>query len=76
MNKLILVLYVMKTRKQIEVIFDDRLSFVENFYLLDELYNLNDLKNIYILDDNNIFLKKDIPIKEYEFKQFEKVYIF
>lgn len=76
MNKIILVLYIVKYHKQIEVIFDNRLSFIENLSLLNELYNLENINNIYLLDSSYVFLKKEIPIKDYEFKNFDKIYIF
>lgn len=75
MNKIVLVLYIMKTHKQIEVIFDERLSFIDNLFLLNDLYSMGDLKTIRILDSHHIFLKRDVAIKEFGFKQFEKLYI-
>lgn len=76
MNKIILVLYIVKYHKQIEVIFDNRLSFIENLSLLSELCDFKDASNTYLLNDQNVFIKKNIPIREYNFKQFEKIYMF
>lgn len=75
MNKIVLVLYVMKTRKHVEVVFDDRLCFIDNLFLLNDLYSVGNFKTIRILNSHHIFLKRDVPIKEFGFRQFEKLYI-
>ena len=75
MNKILLVIYILKLGKQIEVIFDERLSFNDNLMLLNELYCVGNIDAIKIFDGINAFYKKDVPIKNFEFKQFEKIYL-
>lgn len=76
MHKIILRFYIVKDKSVLETIFDTRLSFLENIDLLKEIYNF-DLIEFYIIDPYRmIALKKDIPIKEFNFKNFMTLYIY
>lgn len=74
MNKIILRFYILKNDDFFEVLFDKRLSFNENFNLLKEIYDFPFFT--YIFDKtNNIALKKDIPIKDFDFNNFMTLYL-
>lgn len=76
MNKIILRFIIVKKNKTFEVIFDQRLTFIENFMLLKSLYDL-DIDHYYIFDvKKQIALKKDVPLREFNFKNFKTLYIF
>ena len=59
-----------------EVSFDQRLSFIENFDLLKDIYPIN-ITNFYIYDrEMKDFLLKDIPLKEFSFSCFKELDLF
>ncbi len=77
MNKVILRFYIVRSKKVFEVIFDGRLTLLENFYLLKDIYEIKDVDNKYFIDKRkNVALKKDIPIKEFNFPNFMTLYIY
>ena len=76
MNKIILRFIVVKQNKTFEVVFDQRLSFIENFTLLKDIYYV-DINKSYIMDNNKkIALKRDVPLSKFNFKNFKTLYIF
>lgn len=76
MNKIILRFIIVKENKTFEVIFDQRLSFIENFKLLKGVCNL-DIDRVYIFDiKKQIALKKNISLRDFNFKNFKTLYIF
>lgn len=67
----------MNNKKVIEVIFDARLSFMENFNLLKEILPISLNDDSYIIDPyRTIALRKDIALKEFNFKNFMTLYIY
>ena len=76
MNKIYLRFNLLKNKEIIEVIFDKRLSFKENFKLLSEIYPFNLKDDNYIYDLNNgIALAKDIPLSSFNFPSFINLYL-
>lgn len=76
MNKIILRFIVVKQNKTFEVVFDQRLTFIENFVLLKDIYYIN-INKAYIVDNKKqIALKKDVPLSKFNFKSFKTLYIF
>lgn len=74
MNKIILRFYIVKDNKYFETVFDERLSFKDNFQILKEIYDYP--LWVYIFDmDKNISLKTDVPIKEFNFNNFMTLYL-
>lgn len=72
MNKILLRLKIVKNGEVIEVLFDKRLCFKENFKLMEYPFS-----NIMIYDPvKQIFLKTDIPLKEFNIEYFLSLYIF
>lgn len=77
MNKIILRFIIVKKQKTLEVIFDGRLTMEENFKLLSEIYEMDSIDKIYVVDINRkVALKKDIPISSFNFKNFKTLYLF
>ena len=77
MNKIILRFIIVKKQKALEVIFDGRLTMEENFKLLSEIYEMDSIDKIYVVDINRkVALKKDIPISSFNFKNFKTLYLF
>ena len=77
MNKIILRFNIIKTNEVFEVIFDQRLTFTENFFLLSHIYPIRFIDDNYIIDpDKKIALKKDVPIKSFNFPNFMTLYLF
>lgn len=77
MNKVILRFCLMNNKKVIEVIFDARLSFMENFNLLKDILPISVNDDSYIIDPyRTIALRKDIALKEFNFKNFMTLYIY
>ena len=77
MNKIILRFFIVKNKKVLEVIFDTRLNFNENFNLLKDIYDIGEISEKYIVDINkNVALKKDVPIGEFNFQSFITLYIY
>lgn len=74
MNKIIFRFYLVKEGKFIEVAFDSRLSFNDNFKLLNSIYPIDNYK---IYDkDNNAFLSLNVPLKDFNFSYYTKLCIF
>ncbi len=70
MNSVILRFKVAKSKKVFEVIFDTRLSFIDNFSLFKSIENL-DIKDKVIYDEGkNIALRRDVPISNFHFYNF------
>ena len=60
----------------IECVLDERLSFKENFSLLQQISDI-DCRKIVIYDpEKKIFLKEDLPIKEFNIGRFILLYVF
>ena len=77
MNKIILRFIIVKKQKALEVIFDGRLTMEENFKLLSEIYEMDSIDKIYVVDINKkVALKKNIPISSFNFKNFKTLYLF
>lgn len=77
MNKIYLKLIFIKDSKVIEVIFDKRLSFKDNFRLLKALITTIDIDSFYVFDKNRgIFLDKEEPIKYFEMDNLTTLTIF
>ena len=77
MDKIILRFNVIKSGQVFEVIFDKRLSFIENFKLLKEINSFELEKDMYIYDlDRMQALKKDIPLNEFNFQSNMTLYLF
>lgn len=77
MNKIILRFIIVKKQEILEVIFDNRLTMIENFTLLSDIYKIDLPNNIYIMDLNKkMALKKDVPISCFNFKNFKTLYFF
>lgn len=69
MHKVLLRFRLMKNNRIIEVFFDSRLSFKENFEYLNNIYGID--KDFYVFDDNKkLFLDIDIPINDFNFNSF------
>lgn len=65
MNKILLRFRIVSNNQIVEVYLDDRLSFKDNFKML----NLNE--NYHIYDSNKkIFIREDLPIKEFHITRF------
>lgn len=76
MNKIIFRFHIVKNNEYFEVTFDNRLSFNENFNLLNDIYPLS-FNNFQIFDENsNSFLDLDVEIREYGFSYYNKLLIF
>ena len=77
MDKIILRFNVIKSGQVFEVIFDKRLSFIENFKLLKEINSFELKEDVYIYDlDKMQALKKDIPLYEFNFQSNLTLYLF
>ena len=75
MYEVLFRLKFIKSNRVIECVFDERLSFNDNFRLLKELTKINDDFEIYD-PDKKIFLKKEIPIREFGISRFMLLYVF
>lgn len=70
MNSVILRFKIVKSNEVLEVIFDTRLSFINNFRLFKSIVNL-DIEDKYIFDESrNIALRKDVPLSNFNFYNF------
>jgi len=77
MNRIYLKLYFVKSNKTIEVIFDSRFSFINNFRLLKSLLPDLNIDEFYIYDkDEAIFLDKTLPIKEFKIHNLSSLCVF
>lgn len=75
MNSIIIRFYIVKENIFVDVKFDKRLSFIENVYLLKDLFKIN-IKEYHIYDnENKAFLKVDCPIKDYNYPYFKKLFL-
>ena len=62
--------------KSIEVQLDDRLSFKDNFVILEEILD-RDLKDDQVYDPHKkIFLDRNIPLSEFQFEGFIFLHLF
>jgi len=76
MYQIVLRFKIIRNNHILEVTFDERLSFKENFKLLETIAN-EDLKKIIVYDPNKkLFLNTDIPLKEFNFSYFMSFYLF
>lgn len=67
---------VIKNNKIFEVIFDRRLSFIDNFIILNKIVNIN-LKDYKVYDPNKkIFLKRNIKLSEFNIDRFIQLHLF
>lgn len=67
---------IVKNRHVIEVLFDERLSFHENFRILNEICNEN-LADVRVYDPmKRIFLDRDVPLSTFSFQYFVSFYLF
>ena len=77
MNKIILRINVIKSGQVFEVIFDKRLSFIDNFKLLKELNSFELEKDMYIYDLDRVqVLRKDVPLSEFNIQSNITLYLF
>jgi len=77
MNKIYLKLIFVKDRRTIEVIFDVRLSFKDNFRLLKAILTSINIDSFYVFDKNKgVFLDKKEPIKSFEMDNLTTLTIF
>ena len=77
MDKIILRFNVIRSGQVFEVIFDKRLSFIENFKLLKEINSFELKKDMYIYDIDKVeALKKDVPLSEFNFQSNMTLYLF
>ena len=77
MNKVALRFKIVKDEKVIEVLFDKRLTFSENFKLFNEIYDLGDIENICVYDRTyDKALRKDVKIELFNFSNFTYLYIY
>lgn len=74
MNKKILRFYSLKDKRYFEVIFDERLSLLENFCILKDFYNCPTFEYIYD-KENDIALDKSVPITVFNFSNFMTLYL-
>ena len=59
-----------------EAVLDSRLSFKDNFKLLQNIIDI-DIKNVKVYDPKNrVFLNRDIPIKQFDINYFVYFYLY
>lgn len=76
MHDLLVRFKLIKNNYVFEVILDCRLSFIDNFKLLQNIIKL-DLKDAKVYDPNKrLFLDRNIPICEFNIQYFIYLYIF
>lgn len=76
MNKIIFRFYLIKTNTYFEVSFDSRLSFSDNFKLLNDIYPIS-INDIHIYDkEAKSFLDLDIPLDKFGFSYYNRLFIF
>jgi len=77
MNKIYLKLIFIKNNKIVEVVFDKRLSFKDNFRLLKAIMPCVDTEGFYIFDKNiNVFLDTNEPIKNFNIDNLTTLRVF
>ncbi len=75
-HEILLRLIVMRNRRVIEAYLDQRLSFRDNFYYLQQLTG-EDLSKAIVYDPNKkLFLDETIPLKEYQIGYFMLLELF
>lgn len=75
MNKLVFRFYVIKENRFFEVSFDSRISFIENFKLIQEIYPFSIAdKHIYDIEKGT-FLNLNVPLSLFNFSAFTRLYI-
>jgi len=76
MHKLLIRFKIVKLDRIIETYLDERLSFKDNLVLLSDLLDI-DIKDCVVYDNNKkIFLKMDVPIREFTINYFVYFYLF
>ena len=76
MHKVLFRLVDVSNKKTAEVSLDERLSFKENFKILEMILNMR-LKEAMVYDPyKKIFLDRNIPLKSFGFKGFVLLYLF
>lgn len=76
MNSVVIRFYIIEKREYIDVKFDKRLSFKENFCMLEELYPIN-IDKYRIYDENNKgFYPLDKPIKCFDLAYYTSLLLF
>lgn len=76
MKKIIFRFYIVKDDSFFEVYFDSRLSFLDNFKLLKDIYQI-DISNMHIYDEYaKKFVCLNIPISKYNFQDYNKLLLF
>lgn len=76
MNKIVFRFYEIKNNDFFEVSFDSRLSFIDNFRLLNDIYFIP-INTIHIYDETSkSFLDMDIPIEKFGFYHYNKLFLF
>lgn len=71
MNSIILRFKLIRNNEVFEVIFDKRLSFIANFKLLKDIYDVGDIEDKFIYDESkNMALRKDVSLSNYNFYNF------
>ena len=76
MHKVLLCFKVIRTGKILEVCFDDRLSFEENFRMLEKISETGFRKLIIYDPIKKIFLDRTIPLSEFNLKTLALFYLF
>lgn len=67
---------LVKNNGVFEVIFDSRMSFRENFKMLENIIGIN-LSDYKVYDPNKkIFLKRNISLNEFNIDRFIQLYLF
>ena len=76
MFKIPVRLMFVKNNRIVEVKMDKRLSFEDNFKMLNKLWNYSDEK-FYVFDPiRKIFLRRDIPLLQFEIETFRMFHLF
>lgn len=76
MYEILMRLKIMRNDKIYEVYLDERLSFSENFVLLNELINEH-LIDVKVYDPiKKLFLNTEIALKEFNIESFRLFYLF
>lgn len=76
MNRVIIRLYIVKTHKEYNVIFDSSFSFNENLKVLSGIIDY-DFSNCHVYDNKlNMFINKDIALFNYNIPSSRVYYIY
>ena len=77
MNKVILRFSIIRSGEVFEAVFDLRLSFAENFGMLESICSVSLKEDSYIVDpEKQIALRKDVPLSSFGFPNFTTLYLF